>query len=212
MDYTIYDEDYYERGIESGKSCYQNYRWMPELTIPMAMTIIDLLKIKPHETILDFGCAKGFLVKAFRLLHRDAFGVDISKYAISNADPTITYFCKPHTDFSIFPEKFNYCISKDVFEHIPEEILPDKLNCLKANKMFVVVPLGDENEFTAPANNFDKTHVTCKPIEWWSDLFVANNWIPKLITFRVNGIKDSYYDSYPESHGFFILENNRKEK
>ena len=35
-----YDKDYFKNGIASGKSCYSNYRWLPELTIPMAYNII----------------------------------------------------------------------------------------------------------------------------------------------------------------------------
>ena len=34
-----YNQDYFERGIELGISGYNNYRWMPEFTIPMAMTM-----------------------------------------------------------------------------------------------------------------------------------------------------------------------------
>ena len=41
-------------------------------------------KIKPGDTLMDFGCAKGFLTHAFRLLQVDAWGVDISDYAIKN--------------------------------------------------------------------------------------------------------------------------------
>lgn len=70
----MYDREYFEYGVETGKSNYQNYRWIPELTIPMAMTIIDLLGIKPNESVLDYGCAKGYLVKALRMLHRNAWG------------------------------------------------------------------------------------------------------------------------------------------
>ena len=88
-----YDEDYFENGIKTGKSCYENYRWLPELTIPMAMTIIDLLKIQRFETVLDFGCAKGYLVKAFKLLYRNAFGVDASPYAIANCDSEVANRC-----------------------------------------------------------------------------------------------------------------------
>ena len=34
-----YDKDYYENGVAKGISGYENYRWIPELTYPMAYTI-----------------------------------------------------------------------------------------------------------------------------------------------------------------------------
>ena len=71
-----YDKDYYECGIESGKSLYNNYRWMPELTIPFCSRIVEHLKISTEQKVLDFGCAKGYSVKAMRLLGRQ--GVLIS--------------------------------------------------------------------------------------------------------------------------------------
>ncbi len=81
-----FDRDYFERGIASGKSLYENYRWIPELTIPMAMTYIDTLGLKKEDRILDFGCAKGYVVKALRMLHRKAWGCDVSDYAIESSD------------------------------------------------------------------------------------------------------------------------------
>ena len=39
-----FDEDYYERGAETGKSLYSHYRWMPELTIPMCHHIAKYLE------------------------------------------------------------------------------------------------------------------------------------------------------------------------
>jgi SAM-dependent methyltransferase len=38
------------------------------------------------KTVLDVGCAKGFLVKALRNLGLQAYGVDISEYAIGKAE------------------------------------------------------------------------------------------------------------------------------
>jgi hypothetical protein len=191
----MYDADYYERGIETGKSNYQNYRWIPELTIPMAMTIIDILNIKRGDTVLDYGCAKGYLVKALRLLHRDAWGFDISRYAYDNADlSTKSYLI--YSEGPYFPYSNNisykYGICKDVLEHIPLEDLKKLLVDLRVEKLFTVVPLGNEGEYFAQANNMDNTHVICEPTEWWLNLFEECGWILSFASGKLNGIKDSY--------------------
>ena len=66
--YEDYDEDYFERGLSSGKSGYDNYRWLPELTIKFAYKIIKELNLREGDRVLDYGCAKGFFVKALRIL------------------------------------------------------------------------------------------------------------------------------------------------
>ena len=200
-----FDEDYFERGIETGKSCYQNYRWIPELTIPMAMTIIDHLGITRAQTILDSGCAKGFLVTALRLLYRQAWGIDASDYAIRTLDPAVRAYCflgNSSTD----ARHYDICIAKDVFEHIPEEALPDTLRYINADVLFAIIPLGENGSFRAHSNNLDPTHVTCRPHSWWLNAFTPWGWVVKDFTFKVPGIKDTYSGKYPEAHGFFVLE------
>jgi SAM-dependent methyltransferase len=205
----IFDGDYYERGLETGKSCYQNYRWIPELTMSMAMTIIDYLNIKPTDSILEIGCAKGYLVKAFRLLRRQAYGIDISEYAITNVDNYVRDYCYLGNvnGFTKFPfPNFNFCIAKDVFEHIEKQELLHTLNCIPAKTLFVVVPLGDgKGKYIAPNNDLDKTHIICEPMHWWIQLFDKTNWVAERTTFKISGIKDAYYESYPKAHGFFML-------
>jgi hypothetical protein len=196
----IYDSDYFECGVETGKSNYQNYRWIPELTISMAMTIIDFLRIKEGETILDYGCAKGYLVKAFRLLHREAWGYDISSYAVDHADADIKQYINGVHPFS----HFNYGICKDVLEHIPSEELKILLAKLNVRQLFTVVPLGKDGKYYAPSNNKDITHVICEPKEWWLDLYYNCNWICTYSSTRILGIKDSYADTFPNSHLFMV--------
>lgn len=203
---TFYNQDYFERGIETGKSCYQNYRWEPELTIPMAMTMVDLLSIKKEDLILDYGCAKGYLVKALRLLKRQAWGMDISEYAISCVPTETQEFCKLLEESKPgFPNHYDLCIAKDVFEHIPIGFVGDVLMDIKASKLFAVVPLGDDDRYRAKANNFDQSHVLCKDERWWGALFKSRNWTIDWFDFRVDGIKDSYYATCPKAHGFFIM-------
>ena len=208
-----FNEDYFERGLECGISCYQNYRWIPELTIPMAMTIIDYLKLKPEHTILDFGCAKGYLVKALRLLKRQAWGYDISQYAISRCDPDVRDYCFLDGEIGPRPRSFDFIIAKDVFEHIEANGLGLVLSGLNSEKLFAVIPLGDGKVYRAPVNNCDRTHRICADEHWWIDAFEKGGWQIEDFRFKIEGIKDHYYEKFPEAHGFFLLKNtNLKEE
>jgi SAM-dependent methyltransferase len=200
MNKDYYDRDYYEAGIESGKSCYQNFRWVPELTIPMAMTMIDLLGIKRDQSVLDFGCAKGYLVRALRMLYRDAWGVDISDYALKHVDPEVKMYCHP---VSALRREFDFCIAKDVFEHIPVDELKGVLESINAKILFAIIPLGGKGKYFAEANNFDKSHVTCQSDDWWEDCLNKAGWRSISYHYSVPGIKD-HYSHIPNAHGFFI--------
>jgi len=94
----FYDAKYFEDGIASGKSCYVNYRWIPELTIPMAFWIVRALGIEPGARVLDYGCSKGYVVRALRLLGVDAWGVDVSQYAIRHCDADVRDYYALITD------------------------------------------------------------------------------------------------------------------
>ena len=53
--------------------------------ISVAKDIIKHFKLKKGSTLLDVGCAKGFLVKDLCDQGIDAYGIDISKYALDNS-------------------------------------------------------------------------------------------------------------------------------
>jgi SAM-dependent methyltransferase len=182
----------------------------------MAMTIIDYLQITRDQTILDFGCSKGFLVKALRILYRQAWGVDISPYAIENVDSAVKEYCflkeqksPPYWRCGLKPGVFDLCIAKDVFEHINTTDLCFELEELKARFLFAIIPLGRNGKYIAPLNDCDITHVLCNDEDWWTALFKENGWDPITFTFKLPGIKDHYYDNYPKAHGFFLLKNSR---
>ena len=144
---NFYDKKYYEDGIASGKSCYVNYRWIPELTIPMAYYIIKELGLKTGDQVLDYGCGKGYVTKALRLLGIDARGVDVSEYAVGQADPDTRDFVALITNDNPVPwrQKFDWIITKDVLEHVPDQPLNMFLENYSslANNMWHVIPLGD---------------------------------------------------------------------
>lgn len=80
-----YGRMYFDGPREYGYGGY-NYdgRW-----IPVAKDIVDHFSLKPGDRLLDVGCAKGFLVKDLLALGIDAYGIDISEYALMNCEPEV---------------------------------------------------------------------------------------------------------------------------
>ncbi len=65
---------------------YYDGRWLP-----VAEDMIAHWDLKPGDRVLDIGCAKGFLVKDLMLVlpGLEAFGLDISRYAITHCEPEV---------------------------------------------------------------------------------------------------------------------------
>ena len=211
-----YDEEYFEKGLSSGKSLYVNYHWMPELTIRMAYFMTKDLPIKEGAKILDLGCAKGYLVSSFRFLNFDAYGVDISDYVISKVEKDVIKYCKLIKDIGdikkIFNTKFDWVIAKDIFEHIPEEQLSGTLKelALITRKMFVVVPLAQDDisgKFVCPDYNKKLTHFTAKTDKWWKEVFQKNNFSVEKTSFNFRFCKENWTSKWPKSNGFYILKS-----
>lgn len=206
---NYFNKDYYENGISSGLSLYTNYKWMPDLTIPMTFRIIEILNIKESDSVLDFGCAKGYMVKSFRMLYRDAYGVDISDYAISNCDKEVENYLLKIEDtknISQFNKIFDYTISKDVFEHISYEYIEDTIISLRqySKCLFAVIPLGDGKKYYIPSYELDKTHIIKEDKDWWIDLFKKCGFKDVSFEYKIKGIKENY-NKIEKGNGFFIL-------
>lgn len=210
---ALFNEDYYERGIETGVSCYSNFRWIPELTIPLCATLIETLNISRFETILDFGSAKGYIVKAFRLLYREAFGVEISDYAIqATPEGTRKYIFHYERDReSLESMKFDWVVAKDVLEHTPYEEIDSVLSFLNkvGTRVFAAIPLGEDGKYIVPAYDLDKTHIIRESLEWWVSKFKNSNFKVIEATYHIPNIK-SNWEKWGRGNGFFILESNKE--
>lgn len=201
-----YNKDYYETGVQLGISGYSNYRWMPNLTIPMAERLIEYLAIDKNDKILDFGCAKGFLVKAFTDLGYDCQGADISPYALDNAPEEIKdKLFKYEEDTSVF-DYYNLVIAKDVFEHIEPDELSRVLNIMQevSDRLFCIVPLGNGDSYVIPEYENDITHVIRQPREWWIEFFQSNGYNIQYFSYLMDGLKDNW-SHYKKGNGFFVL-------
>lgn len=213
-----FDKDYYTDGIAKGISCYENYRWIPELTYPMAHAFYNFLGLKKKSNVLEYGCAHGFLIKCLVDYGVNAYGVDISEYALENSlkdiNKRLAIIKNNNLRTSLkklnFKKKyFDWIISKDVFEHIPISQLKFLLKQMskKTKKMFVVVPLGDNSKYRIKQYHLDKTHIVIKDEKWWIKLFKENGFINDKFFYKVDGIKDKWYKTHKRGNGFFILKS-----
>ena len=182
------------------------------MTFPMVDEIISYMDLRESDIVLDFGCAKGFMVKA--LAHRGikACGVDISEYAIKNADPEVKKLVAicDRDQLAHYFYNLNAVIAKDVLEHIPHENLGATLGafheCLGDDgSLLVVVPLGDESgNYVIPEMEGDDTHIIRKTIHWWrsrvSEFFDIVD-----TAFSIGQVtKARWRDKYPKGHGFIL--------
>lgn len=203
MDPNIYDESYYLRGRASGKSLYEDYRWLPELTVPMAHAIADHLGLSKNDVILDYGCARGYTVKAFReALGMEAYGVDISEWAIANADEGAKPFLSCTDQI---PPGMDWIIAKDVLEHVPQaaDVITQMLESAKKG-VFAVVPLSmiDGQAYIVADYEKDVTHIHRLCLSSWARLFMRPGW-SVTGSYMVGGVKANYA-SFEWGNGFLV--------
>src|SRR5687768_271199 len=158
---TPYTADYYLNGKAMGLSNYENYRWLPDQTLPFARHLQWHLGLKPEDVILDFGASRGFLVKALRMNGLNARGMDISPWAVENCDPDV----KGHmsTELVTGDMIYDWVVGKDTMEHIEVAVLQDlipRLGRSVRKGMFIVVPLTayTNGEYLRQEDEADPTH------------------------------------------------------
>ena len=82
-----FGREYFDGTREQGYGGYRyDGRW-----IPIAEDIVRHFQLKPGDRVLDVGCGKGFLVKDLMKVcpGLEAFGLDISEYAVMNCEPEV---------------------------------------------------------------------------------------------------------------------------
>lgn len=170
----------------------------------MAKRLIEVLDIKPGDTLLDFGCARGYTVRALRELGVEAFGYDISQWAIENCDPAVKNYVSSSFGGSIQ----DFVFMKDCAEHIPVKELARivELLLLSTRKaLLFIVPLAKETdgEYVRPEDNLDVTHVIRWTLKDWQ-YFLNSPDFSTISTYHIDGLKPTS-KSAPQSCGFILL-------
>lgn len=167
-----------------------------------ALTCKDVSSIlKQHYTessdisILDYGCALGWLVKGLHLEgYPHAIGYDISSWALSKAEESGI----PITRSLI--SNVDCLVALDVFEHISDEDLINDLSLTSPKCIIARIPcaLPGEDDYALEVSRRDVTHINCKDKEGWISFFFSLGYQCTLITY------DTIYDSDGVLCGVFI--------
>lgn len=196
-----FDEEYYMRGLAAGRSLYTNFRWLPSVSFPIANAVKELY---PRCSVLDYGCAMGYTVYALRLLNVEAYGYDISEYALQSCKPEVAEYL--FSDKQAVP-KTDVVFGKDVLEHIPVEFLREELSWLStvALEACFIVGLGENGKFRIPDYDKDVTHVTKQDEEWWIKQFMEAGYRVASFHHHLKGFKSHWVKENLVGNGIFQL-------
>jgi SAM-dependent methyltransferase len=119
------------------------------------------------SSMLDAGCAFGLLVDKMRTRGVDAFGIDISEYAISQVRDDVKHFCRQGSIAEPFGRRFDLITCIEVLEHMPAREAEDAVANFCAHT--------DDMLFSSsPLDYTEATHINVHPVEHWARLFAAH--------------------------------------
>lgn len=190
----IYNKEYYQNydvGNEN-KIIYNNDNSLREFMKNLAKKIVEDFAPK---TLLDAGCAMGLLVEELRNLGVDAYGIDISEYAVSNAVENVHPFLRvcSLTDPlpKDIPQHYDMVTNIEVIEHIDEDSGKQAINniCTYADTILFS---------STPDDITDPTHFNVQLPEYWIKQFAKNKFYHKV-----------HYDaSYLSSHAILFYKTD----
>ena len=126
-------------------------------------------------TVLDAGCAKGFLVGALTDLGVRAYGVDISRHAIASVRPALAAVCKVGSlaaaESYDFQPRYDLVTCFEVLEHMAEDEAIAAIGQICAHAGMVLFSSTD-------ADFHEPSHVNVWPRLYWIRAFHKHDFLP----------------------------------
>ncbi len=148
-------------------------RWIPFFE-KVAKKIVD--QFNP-STVLDAGCACGYLVAALRDLGVQAYGFDISKFAISTARADIQDYVFVHNITEPLPKEFPKTYDLVITSEVLELLFPHE----GEQAISLLCQYSDTIVFSSCPTAEDRTHVNVQLPEYWAELFYNNSFAKNFI-------------------------------
>jgi len=163
----IYNEEYYKTNN------YTDYTERAERYYYLAKDLKNLLEslslYSSFTSILDYGCAFGFLMEGFKKLGHHSLkvvGYDISKYAEEIGKNRGNLYLKEAKGYS------EIVIMLDVLEHMTDKEIDTLLTNVESKIIIGRIPCADynQNDFYLGISRSDPTHINCKDKKGWKSL------------------------------------------
>jgi SAM-dependent methyltransferase len=157
---------------------YGGYHYHPRFWTGTAERLHEYYALPPGASILDVGCAKGFLLHDLKRLFPDVTvaGLDLSTYAIENAPPEIRPFLQvgdaaklPYPDASFDLVVSINTVSNPMLEQSIQAIR--EVMRVSRGRSFITVHAWRTEEQRQNLQNWNLTAFTCMHVEDWAKLF-----------------------------------------
>jgi len=189
---SIFDRDYFDSGKpEAGSGHFSEYAISALAPYFNSLASRLVSELNPGR-ILDLGCAKGFLVYAFRKLGVESYGVDISSYALSNAPPEVRSYLfqndLEHDKLPFSDKTFDLIIASGVLEWLSNYnfAISEAQRTLKDGAAFLMIA-----DFSRASNpKYRRYRVSVYNKHFWVKVFKEHGF--ELIEGFSKNITDSY--------------------
>ncbi len=168
-----YDADYFENGRTSNWD--RGYHWSLFQKVFRDAGAWLAESFPEARSVLDIGCAKGFLVRAMRERGIDAFGFDHSPWAIEHAEPAARpYLRLAGVDDVDWTQDCDLATAMFVLESLTDAqlraFLPRARTWVRQGLVAVIAPPG------VAGRDRDPTRITRHDREGWRALFLECGW------------------------------------
>ena len=153
-----FDENYFRHGC--GEPYARSAAW---LNLHNAYAEHIAREIQP-ASVLDAGCAIGLLVEALRARTIEAWGIDISPYAIGQVAESTKPYCRVQSITEPFGQRYGLIVCIEVLEHLPKAESEKALANLCAHTDDVLFS-------SSPEDYAEATHFNVQPPEYWAEQF-----------------------------------------
>lgn len=175
-----FDKSFFDGDRETG---YGGFKYDEKFWTNVIPTFIDYWKINENSSILDVGCAKGFMIYDFlRIMPKIKIrGIDLSTYAIENAIiPTKSLVSVANAKNLPFKDnEFDYVISINTIHNLEKSecgLALQEIQRVSKKKSFITVDAYNSEQEKERMYAWNLTAKTIMSVDEWKLFFDLNGY------------------------------------